>query len=73
MKRIIYNRNKCISCGSCVIRAPHIWQLNPTDGKADLLDGDLKKDNYFRMLWPDEELLVQEIVAVCPTRAINII
>ncbi len=72
MRRIIYNRNKCISCGSCVIRAPHIWQLNPIDGKADLLDGELKKDTYFRMLWPDEEILMQEITTVCPTRAINL-
>lgn len=73
MRHIRYNKEKCISCGSCAIRAPHIWQLNPADGKAELLDGEFKKDHYFRMLWPDEDILVQEIVAICPTHAINLV
>ncbi len=73
MNKIQYHRNKCISCGSCVIKAPHIWQINREDGKADLQDGELKKDYYFCVFWPDEKQLLKEIETICPTKAIKLV
>lgn len=72
IKKIFYHRTKCIGCGACVIKAPHIWEMNMNDGKADLIDGESKKDYYFRMFWPDEKQLLDEIVNSCPTRAIQL-
>lgn len=73
MKKIIYNKKQCIGCSVCTTKAPNIWQLNAVDGKAELLDAELKKDNYFRMLWPDEIEIMIEIVELCPAKVIRIL
>ena len=72
-KKIQYHRKKCISCGACVIKASHIWKMNMDDGKADLIDGEMKKDCYFRTFWPDEKQRLDEVVNSCPTRAIKLV
>ncbi len=73
MKQIQYFRDKCIGCGACVIKAPHIWEMNMTDGKADLLDAEEKGNFHIRILWDDEVKIMNEIVAVCPVKAIKTI
>jgi ferredoxin len=47
--------------------------MDKTDGKAQLLDAEFKKDNYFRMLWPDELETMKQIEQTCPTRAIQLL
>ena len=73
MKKIVYFRLKCIGCSVCALQAPNIWQMDKTDGKAQLLDAEFKKDNYFRMLWPDELETMKQIEQTCPTRAIQLL
>jgi len=72
MKHIKYNRSKCIGCSVCSVNAPNIWVLNNTDGKADLLDSEIKKDYFTRPLWTDEEKVVNEIIKKCPAKIISI-
>jgi ferredoxin len=73
MDKIVYKRSKCNGCSTCTTQAPHIWEYNSIDGKADLLDAEFKKDSYFRMLWPEEMKVMKEIESICPTRAIQLL
>jgi len=73
MDKIVFNRSKCNGCSACINKALHIWNYNSTDGKADLLDAEFKKDSYFRMLWPEERKVMKEIESICPTRAIQLL
>ncbi len=34
--KIIHYRNNCIGCNSCVEHAPGNWEIDQTDGKANL-------------------------------------
>jgi ferredoxin len=72
MQKIVFNRLKCSGCGVCIQRAPNVWNYNSTDGKADLMDAEFKKDSYFRMVWPDERKVMKEIESTCPTHAIQL-
>ncbi len=62
-----------MGCGICSAEAAHIWEMSSIDGKADLLDSKLKKDYFVRVLWPDEAVKMQNIVNLCPTRAIQLV
>lgn len=70
---IKYKRTSCIGCGICSAEASHIWEMSNVDGKADMLDSSLKKDYYLRVLWPDENEKMRNIVSLCPTKAIQLI
>lgn len=37
---ICHKRNDCIGCGSCAFLARGTWEMNDTDGKADLNGGE---------------------------------
>lgn len=71
--RIKYLRYKCIGCGVCANDAPHIWEINKVDGKADLTDSELKNDCSVRVLWPDEANKMADIVKRCSVCAIQLI
>ncbi len=73
MKKIVYFRHKCIGCSLCAIGAPNIWQMETTDGKANLLDAEFKKDTYFRILWPEETEKIKRIEQCCPVCAIKLL
>ena len=73
MKHIKYYRDKCISCGTCVIGASNIWALSSADGKADLLDSEFNDEYYLRPLWDDEEIIMKTIASQCPSKIIHII
>ena len=46
MKKIIFEREKCIGCGSCASLCPSFWELS-NDGKATLKESAEKEDNFF--------------------------
>jgi ferredoxin len=73
MNKIVFKPSKCNGCGICTTRAPHVWNFNSMVGKAELIDAEFKKDSYFRVLWPDEMKIMDEIVSICPTKAIQIL
>jgi ferredoxin len=70
MNTLSYNRKKCIGCGNCVSGQNELFIIDVLDGKANLIDGVLKKDKYFRTLWPDEAFLASELKMKCPVKAI---
>ncbi len=71
MKKIEYIRAKCNGCAVCEMLAPHIWIMNKTDGKADMLDIETIANKY-RTIFPDEIEVVSEIVKSCSGKAISI-
>ncbi len=36
---ITHYRKKCIGCGVCASIAPHTWEMDDEDGKANLFEG----------------------------------
>jgi len=39
-------RNDCIGCGTCTLLASDRWRMNDQDGKADLVGGEQKGDEF---------------------------
>lgn len=46
MKKIIYEKDKCISCGTCSAVCPDHWEMGE-DRKAQLKDGVAEAGNVF--------------------------
>lgn len=42
MAKIVFYRNDCIGCGSCVIHSPKQWKISDEDGKAELINSENK-------------------------------
>jgi ferredoxin len=61
--RITVNRTRCIAAGQCVLKAPHVFDQDETDGIVLVL-----KEN------PGQELEASARLAarVCPSEAITI-
>jgi ferredoxin len=72
MVKIIYEKEKCIGCGSCAALCPKYWVLSE-DGKARLLNS---KNNQKT---GNEELKIKEIGCIegaaqsCPVQIIHIV
>ncbi|MBE9467380.1 MAG: ferredoxin [Bacteroidetes bacterium] len=72
MLRIIFQRQKCIGCGSCVEVAPDRWQMNKLDGKSILIDAKGKKGFYTIELTNDEYEQNKEVESSCPMHIIRV-
>ncbi|MBI2668954.1 ferredoxin [Candidatus Woesearchaeota archaeon] len=75
--KIIYDRKNCISVGSCALLAAEFWKMNPTDDKADLVDGKQnekqKKDEVFELEIDEKDLHQnKEAARNCPVNVIRI-
>ena len=73
MAKIIYYRNKCIGCTSCIEHAPEQWEISDLDGKADLKGSKKKKDNYVLEISYGELSENEEAAKDCPVRIIKIL
>jgi len=71
MVRIIFQRAKCIGCGSCVEVAPDRWQMNNIDGKSILIDAKGKKGFFTIELTDDEYEQNKEAESICPMHIIR--
>ena len=71
--KIIYYRNSCIGAATCVI-ADKFFEMNPEDGKADLLNGKETEHEIFE-LEIDESFLKEALdgAGVCPVNVIHVI
>ena len=69
--KIIFERDKCISCGSCAVICPKHWKLSE-DGKGQLLGSklDSKTGNYEKEIKKIE--CNQEATDSCPVECIHI-
>ena len=72
MVRIIYQRNKCIGCNSCVEAAPERWRVSKKDGRCTLIGGKEKKGMYNALV--DHEEYEQNLQAAknCPVKIIRV-
>ncbi len=72
MVRIIFQRQKCIGCGSCVEVAPDRWKMNNIDGKSILIDAKGKKGFFTIELMDDEYEQNKEAANICPMHIIRV-
>lgn len=71
-KKVIYNPKKCTACHACNVLYHNAWEMSKFNGKAVLIDGQLKKDVYFRWLFENELELMQKVAKACKAKAIII-
>lgn len=66
-------RNDCIGCGSCTLLAPDRWKMNDEDGKADLIGGERKGEDYVVAKIEEAECEINEQAAAsCPMGIIRV-
>ncbi len=69
--KIIYEREKCIGCGSCVSICPEYFQMGD-DGKAELKGSKVNPDSGNYELEIEEVKSSQEASSSCPVGIIVI-
>jgi len=70
--KVVHYRDKCIGCGICFERQPHLWRMSKKDGKAVLLNAADNKKLFILEVPEIEKELTREIVKACPARVIKI-
>ena len=69
---IEHDRPNCIGCGACVAVAPEHWDMND-DGKADVLNGKNRKDEWQEKEISEEEFKINmEAAESCPVNVIHL-
>ncbi len=71
MKKIIFEREKCIGCGNCSLVCPDYWKMGE-DGKSNLKDSQKNEDtgNFEKIV---EEVGCNEMAEKdCPAFCIHI-
>jgi ferredoxin len=69
MKKIIFERDKCIGCGTCSVICPVFWEVGD-DGRANLKEG-VEADDNFEKEVEDLECNI-EAAQSCPVQCIHI-
>ncbi len=70
MLKIIHERPKCISCGSCVAVCPSYFELDSKDGLANLKNSKRLSDGS-EELEVDKADCIKEAIDVCPVQIIK--
>ncbi len=67
-----HDRPNCIGCGACVAVASEHWDMN-NDGKADIINGKNRKDEWREKEITEEEFKINmEAAESCPVNVIHI-
>lgn len=70
--KLEHNKPECIGCGACVAVAPDYWEMND-DGKADIIKGKERKDNWQEKDISEKDLKENmEAAESCPVNVIHI-
>ncbi len=69
MKKIIFERDKCIGCGTCSVICPSFWEMED-DGRAGLKEGIENKGIIEREV--EEESCNVEAAQSCPMQCIQV-
>ncbi|OJU26128.1 MAG: hypothetical protein BGN92_00655 [Sphingobacteriales bacterium 41-5] len=73
MSKIIHYRKKCIGCGLCHEQQPQLWRMSKKDGKATLLNADLKKEVHILNLQEMHREKLEQVITGCPVKVIKIL
>ncbi|MDH3005016.1 MAG: ferredoxin [Candidatus Shikimatogenerans sp. JK-2022] len=74
MLTIIYQRDKCIGCNSCVLVCPLFFSMSRLDGKSVLLKSIFKKKIY--ILKNIDNVFYKYLIKatkICPVKIIKIV
>lgn len=72
-KWVIHHRTQCIGCGNCVAVCSKYWQMNESDGRADLQQGVHIKNEIFKRKLDSEDQEANELAqALCPVGIIKL-
>jgi ferredoxin len=69
MKKIVFEREKCIGCGTCTVLCPVFWKMGD-DGRAELKEGVKKENGFEREI--EEVGCSEEAKQSCPVQCIHI-
>jgi len=69
MKKIIFERNKCIGCGTCSVICPFFWEMGD-DGRANLKEA-VENEGVFERNIEDVSCNI-EASSSCPVQCIHI-
>ncbi|MAG18260.1 MAG: ferredoxin [Candidatus Diapherotrites archaeon] len=69
--KIIYNRTDCVAAGPCAAVDPDNFEINPEDGKADLIGGKETSPGIWELEIEDDEK-ANQAVEVCPAAVISV-
>lgn len=71
MPKIIFEKSKCVGCGSCAAVCPKYWEMGD-DNKALLKNGKPNQDNKNEEAEVSKVDCNKEAVEVCPVQCIRI-
>lgn len=69
MKKIIFEKEKCIGCGTCVSVCPNFWETSD-DGKVNLKES-TEEDGVFKRVMEDADCN-QDASQSCPVQCIHV-
>ncbi|AJF60548.1 MAG: hypothetical protein QT03_C0001G1062 [archaeon GW2011_AR10] len=68
--KIVYDRSNCICAGPCAAVAPEHFEIDPSDGKANLKGGKQEGANWVKEI--DDDSTANQSVDVCPAAVISV-
>ena len=72
MPKLIQYRDKCIGCALCVEMQPDHWRMSKKDGKATLLNAQIKKGVHTVEIPVYSVPYSREVAKACPVRIIKL-
>jgi ferredoxin len=72
MANIIHYRNKCIGCGICYEMQPSMWRMSKKDGKAVLLNAQIKKTVHVLPVSQSQYFETAAVAEACPVNIIKL-
>lgn len=72
MPKLVQYRHRCIGCAVCCEMQPRFWRMSRKDGKATLLNADLKKSVYVLAVSEQVAEAMVKVAEACPVRIIKI-
>ena len=72
MPKIIHFRAKCIGCGICQEQQPNLWAMSKKDGKAVLLNAEIKKHTHVLAITHRDLDKSAVVAAMCPVGIIKV-
>lgn len=70
---IRHDRPNCIGCTACASIAPKFWEMNPMDGKSDIIGGIKTPKGYETLEISEADFAVNKDAAeACPVDVIHL-